>query len=246
MLKNVQRAKFDKALVPIAKLALQEADREQVAFAPFFVQILMHELMHGLGPHQVRGPDGQLTSVRALLGDTYSALEEAKADVSGLFAMQKLLDDGKLEKALQPTLYPTYVASIFRSLRFGITEAHARGTALQLAWFLAAGGVVANADGTFAIDEPKLRKAVVSLTREIMTVQARGDRAAAAALLERGAVLPAPAKRLLARLAYVPVDLAPRFVTAELLTRRPAVLSAPRKPAASPADAKAAEPQPKP
>jgi hypothetical protein len=234
MLKNVQRAKFDKVLVPISRLALEEGDRPRVAFEPFFTHVLMHELMHGLGPHQVAGPEGPAASVRERLGDTYSALEEAKADVSGLFALQKLLDEGKLDRTLQDTLYPTYLASMFRSLRFGTTEAHARGTALQLNWFLDAGGVVAGQDGTFAVDEPRLRKAITSLTREIMMVQARGDRAAAQALLERGAVLRAPVKRLLGRLAWVPVDLAPRFVTADQLTRRPAAPSAPRKAPAPP------------
>jgi hypothetical protein len=216
MLKNVQEAKFAKVLVPIARVALGPADRRDVSFDAFFTHILVHELVHGLGPHAVQATGG---TVREALGDAYSALEEAKADVGGLFALQKLLDDGKVDRALARTLYPTFVASAFRSLRFGLGEAHGRGTALQLNWLLDAGAVRARADGTFAIDAARMREAVVALTREIMTVQARGDRAAARALLDRMGVVRPEGRRVLDRLGSIPVDVAPRFVTAEALAR---------------------------
>ena len=230
MLKNVQQAKFDRVLVPIARVALSPVQRDRVAFEPFFTHILMHELVHGLGPHEVQAPGAAPATVRARLGDTYAAIEEAKADVGGLFALQKLLDDGKLDAGMQATLYPTFLASAFRSLRFGLTEAHGQGMALQLSWFMDAGAVWAQKDGTFAIDPPKMRAAVASLTRELMHLQARGDRAEAAALLARLAVVRPPVRRVLERLEGVPVDIAPRFVTAEQLTRRPAAPSAPKVP----------------
>ncbi len=217
MLKNVQEAKFAKVLVPIARIALEPADRGAVSFDAFFTHVLMHELVHGLGPHAVTGTG---TAVREALGETYSALEEAKADVGGLFALQKLLGDGKIDRAMARTLYPTFVASAFRSLRFGLGEAHGKGTALQLNWLLDAGAVRPRQDGTFAIDAARTREAVVSLTREIMTIQARGDRAAARALLDRMGVVRPEVKRVLDRLAGIPVDVAPRFVTAEALAPR--------------------------
>jgi len=213
MLKNVQEAKFEKVVVPIARLALSPADRRDVAFDAFFTHILMHELVHGLGPHEAAGGG----TVRAALGETYSALEEAKADVGGLFALQKLLDEGKLDRGMARTLYPTFVASGLRSLRFGLGEAHGRGMALQLNWLLDAGALAVRRDGTIAIDAARARAAVVSLTREIMTIQARGDRAAAAALLARLGVVRPELRRVLDRLAKVPVDVAPRFATAEAL-----------------------------
>jgi hypothetical protein len=219
MLKNVQQAKFDKVLLPIAKVALGAADRKHVAFEPFFTHILMHELVHGLGPHEVT-VDGQPTTVRQRLADTYSALEEAKADVAGLFALQKLIDDGKIDRAMEKTLYPTFLASSFRSIRFGINEAHGKGMAVQLNWFLDAKAITARPDGTFGIDPARMKEAVRSLTREIMTIQAKGDRAAAKALLEKYGVVRPEVKKVLDRLASVPVDIAPRFVTAEELTRR--------------------------
>ena len=233
MLKNVQRAKFDEVLLPIARVALAPSQRGLVAFDPFFTHILMHELVHGLGPHQVAVPGGAPETVRARLGDTSSAIEEAKADVGGLFALQRLLDEGKLDPAMQATLYPTFLASAFRSLRFGLTEAHGKGMALQLDWFLDAGAVVVQKDGTFAADPAKMRTAVISLTKTLMELQARGDRAAAVALLDRLAVIRPAVQRVLDRLRAVPVDIAPRFVTADLLTRRPATPGAARVPPAT-------------
>lgn len=216
MLKNVQEAKFREVLQPIAKAALSPADRRHVAFDAFFTHILVHELVHGLGPHEVKAEGGG-TTVRAALADTYSAIEEAKADVGGLFALQKLVDEGKVDRALERTLYPTYLASAFRSIRFGLDEAHGKGMALQLSWFLDAGAFTVRKDGTFAVDAARMREAVAALTRELMTLQARGDRARARQLLDTLGVVRPEVKRVLDRLASVPVDIAPRFVTAREL-----------------------------
>jgi len=218
MLKNVQQAKFDRVLLPIARVALSPADRKRVAFEAFFTHILMHELVHGLGPHQIV-VGGRATTVRQELADAYSAMEEAKADVAGLFALQRLVDRGIVGKEMERTLYVTFLASAFRSIRFGLGEAHGRGIALQLNWLLDQGGVVARKDGTFAVDDGKVKDAVAGLAREILSIQARGDRAAAVALLDRLAVVRPEVKRVLDRLGGVPVDIAPRFLTAEALAR---------------------------
>ena len=129
MLKNNQQAKFDKVLMPISKVALSQSDQGNVAFDAFFTHILMHELMHGLGPHDI-SVSGRTTTVRQELKDTYSTIEEAKADISGLFALQFLVDKGQLAKTFEKTMYTTFLASAFRSLRFGVNEAHGRGQAI--------------------------------------------------------------------------------------------------------------------
>jgi hypothetical protein len=180
----------------------------------------MHELVHGLGPGAITVA-GRATTVRAELQDVYGTLEEAKADVGGLFALAKLSDEGKLDPSYTRTLWPTYVAGMFRSLRFGTGDAHARGMAIQMGWFLDAGAVKARPDGTFAVDAARAREAATALTREIMTIQGRGDRAAAKALLERYAPVRPEVKRVLDRLGGVPVDVAPRFVTADRLAEAP-------------------------
>jgi hypothetical protein len=216
MLKNNQEAKFKVVLVPISKVALAPADQGNVAFDAFFTHILMHELMHGLGPHNISAR-GQATTVRQELKDTYSPIEEAKADISGLFALQFLVDRGKLEKKYEQTMYTTFLASCFRSIRFGINEAHGRGVAMQLNYFLDKGGVTVAADGTFAVNAAKIRQNVSDLTRDIMTMQAVGDYAAAQELIKTMGVVRPEVQKVLDRLKDVPVDIEPRFVTAEKL-----------------------------
>ncbi|MDO8681494.1 MAG: hypothetical protein Q7R30_23500 [Acidobacteriota bacterium] len=213
MLKNNQEAKFQKVLVPISKVALASSDHDKIAFEAFFTHILMHELMHGLGPHDIT-VGGRTTTVRQELKDTYSAIEEAKADISGLFALQFLIDRGELDKRLENTIYTTFLASAFRSLRFGIAEAHGRGQAIQLNYLLDTGAFTVNGDGTFAVDTAKIRDGVTALTREIMMLQAEGSYAKAKQMIETLGVLRPPAKAILDKLNSVPVDIEPRFVTA--------------------------------
>ncbi len=213
MLKNNQQAKFDKVLTPISKVALAAGDQGNIAFDAFFTHILMHELMHGLGPHDIT-VGGRATTVRQELKDTYSAIEEAKADISGLFALQHLVDKGQLDKGLEKTMYTTFLASAFRSLRFGINEAHGRGQAIQLNYLLDNGGFKVNGDGTFAVDTAKIRENVIALTRDIMTLQAEGSYAKAKQMLDTLGVLRPEAKAVLDKLTSVPVDIEPRFVTA--------------------------------
>lgn len=216
MLKNNQQAKFDSVLVPIAQIALAPADRGKVAFDAFFTHILMHELMHGLGPHSIT-VNGRATTVRQELKETYSAIEEAKADVSGLFALQYLVDKGTLPKSMEETMYVTFLASAFRSVRFGITEAHGRGQAVQLNYLLDQGAFTVNADGTFAVNPAKIREGVNALTREFMTLQAEGDYAKAKSMLETLGVIRPGTKAVLDTLTAVPVDIAPRFPSAAAL-----------------------------
>jgi hypothetical protein len=218
MLKNIQEAKFQRVLLPIAKVALAAKDRPNVAFEAFFTHILMHELMHGLGPHNIT-VDGKQTTVRQALQVSSSAIEEAKADISGLWALQQLVNKGMLDKSMERTMYTTYLASMFRSIRFGTDEAHGKGVALQLNYFLDTGAVKVNPDGTFAIVPEKIQASVTALTKELMELQARGDRAAAEALLAKQGVVRPETRKVLDKLKNVPVDIEPRFVTADQLVR---------------------------
>jgi len=215
MLKNVQEAKFRVVMLGIARVALTAAEQKNVAFEPFFTHILMHELMHGLGPHNIV-VGGRATTPRQELQETGSAIEEAKADVSGLFALQYLIDKGVIDKAMERTLYTTYLVEMFRAVRFGVNEAHGKGMALQLNTFLDAGGVVVK-NGQFSVDVPKLKQAIVALTHDLLMLEARGDAAGARALLGKMGVVRPEVQRVLDKLAKVPVDIEPRFVTADKL-----------------------------
>jgi hypothetical protein len=216
MLKNVQDAKFAKTLLPISKVVLSPADQKDVSFDAFFTHIVVHELMHGLGPHTI-SIGGRQTTVRQEMKDTYSALEEAKADISGLFAIQRLIDKGVMPKSLERPLYTTFLASAFRSIRFGVNEAHGRGIAIQLNYLLDQGGFTTRPDGTFAVNHAKIKEAVAGLTHDIMTIQAEGDYAKSKALGERLGVVRPPVQKALDKLTNVPVDIEPLFSTADRL-----------------------------
>jgi hypothetical protein len=172
--------------------------------------------MHGLGPHNIT-IGGRATTVRQEMKELSSVVEEAKADVSGLFALQFLVDRGKLDKSYQQTMYTTYLASMFRSIRFGLSEAHGRGVALQLNYFLDNGGVTVAQDGTFTVDAQKIRQNVIDLTRDIMTMQVLGDYAAAKQMIDKLVVVRPQVQVVLDKLKDVPVDIEPRFVTANQL-----------------------------
>jgi hypothetical protein len=219
LLRNFQQAKFDKVLTPIAGVALSPAERSLVAFEPFFTHILMHELMHGLGPQTIK-VEGRDTTVRQELKDLNGTLEEAKADVSGLWALQRLMDRGVLDKKQERSMYVTFLASTFRTLRFGFSDSHAKGMALQVNNLLDHGALKVASDGTFSLDLAKTKKAIVDLTHDILTLQAHGDYAGTQALLKRMVVIRPEVQHVLDRLTDVPVDIAPRLVTAEELTRQ--------------------------
>jgi len=176
----------------------------------------MHELMHGLGPHNITVA-GRATTVRQELKDTYSAIEEAKADVSGLFALQHLVDKGVIAKPMEQMMYTTFLASAFRSIRFGINEAHGRGIAIQLNYLLDAGAFAVAKDGTFVVNAAKIKVAVTALTSEIMTLQSEGSYAKAKGLIDKLAVVRPEVKRALDTLTDVPVDIQPIFTTATKL-----------------------------
>jgi hypothetical protein len=213
MLKNMQDAKFNRVLVPISKVALRAADQKNVSFDAFFTHILMHELMHGLGPHSI-SVGGRTTTVRQELKETYSAIEEAKADISGLWALRELADRKLIDPAITRTMYTTFLASAFRSIRFGVNEAHGRGIAIQLNYLLDAGAFTVVPGGTFAVDETNIAGAVTALTREIMTLQAEGQYPKAKDLIDRLGVVRPPVQKVLDRLASVPVDIEPNFTSA--------------------------------
>lgn len=218
MLKNVQDAKFAKILQPIAQLVLSPNDQKDLSFDAFFTHIVVHELMHGLGPHDVTS-NGRQSTVREELKDTYSALEEAKADISGLFALQYMIDQGVVDKSLERSLYTTYLASSFRTLRFGTNEAHGLGMAVQLNYLLDHGAFQVAPDGTFAVVPEKIKAGVEGLTREIMTIQAEGNYAQAKALSTKLGVIRPEVQKALDKLKDLPVDIEPKFTTAEQLAR---------------------------
>jgi peptidase M49-like protein len=238
MLKNVQEAKFRSVLLPIARRMLSPSARVDVNFESFFTHIVAHELMHGLGPHQIR-VDGRDTTVRNELKDVYSAIEEAKADITGLFALQYMMDhaaemklSGVLpsDEAAQRQLYTTYMASMFRSLRFGLSDAHGKGMAIQFNYLMDKGAFAQQADGTFAVDFAKFKAGVRDLDHDLLTLEAQGDYANAKKLLDEMGILRPVLKKAFDRLDGIPTDIEEIFVTAdELAPEKPVPPSKPQR-----------------
>ena len=215
MLRNVMEAKFQTILTPIAATVLDTSQLPLLSFDAFFTHILAHELMHGLGPQTIV-VDGQPTTVRKSMRELGSALEEAKADISGLFALQHLIDKGILSREMERPMYVTFLAGMFRSVRFGIHESHGKGVALQFNYLMDEGAILHDqTDGSFAVDFERIGRATRKLTAEIMTIQARGDYESARALLERYVLIRPAMRQSLDKLSSLPVDIAPRFPLAE-------------------------------
>ena len=225
LMKNIHEAKFRNTLLPIARRTLSKADMLNVSFESFFTHTLAHELMHGLGPHQIK-VEGRDTTPREELKELFSAIEEAKADVTGLFALQYMMDHARemgLAKALpsddaaQRQLYTTYLASMFRSLRFGLNDAHGKGMAVQLNFCLDKGAVVAHPDGTFSVNLETIRQAVRDLDHDLLTLEAEGDYTGTKKMLDEMGVVRPALEKTLERLQGIPTDIEPIFVTADEL-----------------------------
>lgn len=202
MLKNVQEAKFQTTLDPISQRVLPAADLQNVSFNAFFTHILAHEMSHGIGPHE---------GVRESLKELHAAIEEAKADITGLYMLQYLMDQQIIPGGEQAEreLYTTFLASSFRTLRFGVHEAHGRGMAMQVNYLTDKGAFVVNDDGTFAVDFTKIKGGVRDLVHDLLMLEANGDYAGAQKMLNELGVLRPPLDIALAKLTDIPTDIDP-------------------------------------
>ena len=215
MLRNVQEAKFKNVLIPIAHIAVDASQQSQIAFEPFFTHILAHELMHGLGPHTIM-VNGKQTTVRQQMKELGSALEEAKADISGLFALQFLIDKGVVAKSVEEPMYITYLAGTFRSVRFGINDAHGKGMVMQFNYLMDLGAIQYDtATATFKVNVASMKVASQKLTGTIMTIQAEGSYEHAKALFEKYVVIRPEMKTVLDKLKDIPTDIAPSYPLAD-------------------------------
>ena len=215
MLRNVMNAKFEQILQPIAGEILVPDQLALLSQEQFFNEVLFHELAHGLGPGKIQ-VDGRDTEVRLELKELYSSMEEAKADVMGVYNLIYLMDRGVVPVEGKRPLFVTYLAGMFRSTRFGVAEAHGRGTALQFNYLLEKGAIrEGSTEGTFAVNWDTFADGIRDLLRELCVLQARGDYRGASELLQRYGVLSPALERGIARLEEIPVDLLPSYPAAE-------------------------------
>jgi len=219
MLKNISRAKYEKILVPIANIVLYPAMMDHVDFDSFFNQSLMHELAHGLGPGNITLADGTRTTVNQALQTLYSPLEECKADVMGLYNHQYLLKQGVITQQQIERQSAVFLPGLFRSVRFGLHEAHGKGNMIQYNWFKDQGAFTLDpATDHYSLDFEKMGEAAKSLTHELCMIEARGDYAAAEAFVNQWGNVPPEVERIVAKLSAIPSDIAPDYDANEFST----------------------------
>jgi hypothetical protein len=169
----------------------------------------MHEICHGLGPAYAHTSTGR-ADIRESIGPTYAGLEEAKADIVGLFALNWLMEKGVVPKEKAHEFYASHVAGIFRTVRFGVAEAHGRAEMMEFNYFAEQGAITRDpSTGRYAIDFTKMQAAVASLAKELLEIEATGDRNRAEQWLKKYDSMPAELKSALANVKDVPVDIDP-------------------------------------
>ncbi|MBP7380822.1 peptidase [Myxococcota bacterium] len=221
MLRNVTRAKFDKALIPISNTAIDAALIPFIDFDAYFNFILMHEVSHGLGPGIISMPDGSKTTVNLALKETYSTIEECKADILSVFTTSYMAGKGIFDAAFMDKTAASYLAGIFRSVRFGIGEAHGSANIMQFNYLREKGAITFDeATGRFGLDRSRFDGAVEGLAREVLTIEANGDYEAAAAMIKKYVFMPAEVAAALDRLGHIPVDIKPIYTLGDRLLAR--------------------------
>lgn len=213
LLRNVIETKFNRLMRPTAERILAEEDLPYLSAEAFFNETLFHELSHSLGPAVTTIVlDGKPVEVRAALGPTHSAIEECKADVMGAYNVLYMIQRGEFPKDFREKLLVSYFAGLFRSIRFGIAEAHGRGAAVQINRFLEEGAATFDeAKGRFRVNADRLENSIKNLVHDLCVLQHSGDRAAAAAMLDRYGVMSERMEKALSNLTGIPVDIRPRY-----------------------------------
>jgi hypothetical protein len=212
MLKNISRAKYDKILVPIADVVLVADQMPQLDFESFFGHTLMHELAHGLGPGTITLADGTTTTVNQVLKTLYSPIEECKADVMGIYNSKFLVDRGVLTPEQLSRHYVVFLPGLFRSVRFGLHEAHAKGNLIQYNWFVDRGAIVLDpATDRYTVQLDRMHSAAESLTQALCMLQVNGDYDAAKAFVDRWGSVPPEVERIVGKLGHIPSDVAPDY-----------------------------------
>jgi hypothetical protein len=207
--KNFMDARVNYVILPIAKRLLREDQAELASADGYLASTMMHEISHGLGPAFARTASGR-RDIREAIGPTYSALEEAKADIVGLYGLKWLVDRGNLPKEKLNGYYASELAGIFRTVRFGVAEAHGRAEIMEFNFYVERGAISRDAaSGRYAIDFERMPDAVAALAKELLEQEATGDRARVEAWFAKyGTILPELAKALEAA-SGVPVDIDP-------------------------------------
>jgi hypothetical protein len=209
--KNFMDARVNYIILPLAQRTMRADQAAMASGDGYLADTIMHEISHGLGPAFAHTAQGKV-QINEAIGSSYSALEESKADVVGEFCYGWLIDHGVLPKERRNITYASYVAGIFRTVRFGVAEAHGAGEIMQFNYYTEQGAISRDAaSGWYVIDFDKMPGAIASLAKELLEQEATGDRARTDAWFKRYGAMPAELSALLAKTSDIPVDVDPEF-----------------------------------
>jgi hypothetical protein len=205
--KNFMDARVREVILPLAAKLMDPAQARQASAEGYMASTVLHEICHGLGPAFARR-GGRQVDIREAMAGSFSGLEEAKADVVGMFALKWLVDRGVLKKERLEEYYSSYVAGIFRTVRFGTGEAHGRAEMMEFN-YLSSQNAIVNAGGRYRVDFAKMPAAIERLAKELLEQEATGDRARAEAWFSRYGTMPPALKQAIAAARDVPIDVDP-------------------------------------
>jgi hypothetical protein len=209
--KNFMDARVNYIILPLALRTMRSDQAAMASGEGYLADTIMHEISHGLGPAFAHTAQGKV-QINEAIGSSYSALEESKADVVGEFCYGWLIDHGVLLKERRNITYASYVAGIFRTVRFGVAEAHGAGEIMQFNYYVEQGAISRDAaTGLYVIDFDKMPAAIASLAKELLEQEATGDRARTDAWFKKYGTMPAELSALLAKTSDIPVDIDPEF-----------------------------------
>jgi Peptidase family M49 len=207
--KNFMDARVNQVILPLAAKVMDEASAKRASAAGYMAATVMHEIAHGLGPAFAR-QQGKTIDIREAIGNVYPGLEEAKADVTGMVGLEFLIDRGVLKKERLEEYYASYVAGIFRTVRFGVGEAHGRAEMMEFNYLVEQGALVQK-DGRYQVIYAKMRDVIARLAKELLEQEATGDRARAEAWFTRYDTMPPALASALKAAVDVPIDVDPIF-----------------------------------
>jgi hypothetical protein len=212
--RNFMDARVNYVVLPVARKLMDPDQAARVSGEGYLQFTIMHEICHGLGPAFARTSSGKLAGkvdIREAIGPGYSGLEEAKADVTGMFALKWLVDHDALPKQKLEEYYASYVGGIFRTVRFGTAEAHGQAEMMEFNYLSERGAVSRNANGKYVIDYEKMPGAMADLAKELLEIEATGDRLRAENWFKKYGTMPEELKASLQAASDVPVDIDPVF-----------------------------------
>lgn len=208
--KNFMDARVNYVVLPVAQHVMLRAQADKASGEGYLLATIMHEMSHGLGPAFARTSAGKV-DIREAIGPAYSALEEAKADVVGMFGLQWLVDHDVLPKNKLEEYYASYVAGIFRTVRFGVAEAHGQAEMMEFNYLSERGAITRQSSGRYAIDYQRMPADIKDLAKELLEIEATGDRARGENWFKRYGTMPPELQASLKSAAGVPVDVDPVF-----------------------------------